>query len=216
MVDKLPSYLVLNAGKSDFEEHPELIFPTASSSKTSLDLYHFPNFENIRWRHQQGMHSFWSQDFLSAVKNATQVIQIIDSYFLLDDLKESSEKSIDRLLELMCETQVLKLEILTSTRALPKDVMDDFKGLTSEIRNERQQINSTFDFEVKLLTRKSSAIVPHDRFAIIDEELWHCGASIGGLHKQLNVMSCGWSAEKRRAKQYFRELWELAEPWEVQ
>ena len=32
----------------------------------------------------------------------------------------------------------------------------------------------------------------HDRFAIMDEEIWHCGAAVGGMHGALNAVSRGW------------------------
>ena len=35
----------------------------------------------------------------------------------------------------------------------------------------------------------------HDRFAIMDGEIWHCGASIGGTHPSLNALTHGWKDE---------------------
>jgi hypothetical protein len=47
----------------------------------------------------------------------------------------------------------------------------------------------------------------HDRFAIVDDELWHFGATVGGAHRSVNAFSRGWSAKETGALQYFFELW---------
>ena len=42
--------------------------------------------------------------------------------------------------------------------------------------------------------RKDVSNVVHDRFAIVDEELWHFGATVGGGHLTLNAFSRGFDA----------------------
>ncbi|MBB4143129.1 hypothetical protein [Rhizobium rhizoryzae] len=48
----------------------------------------------------------------------------------------------------------------------------------------------------------------HDRFAIVDEELWHFGATVGGGHHGLNAASRGWNASETQAIRFFEHLWE--------
>jgi hypothetical protein len=47
----------------------------------------------------------------------------------------------------------------------------------------------------------------HDRFAIIDSELWHFGATVGGLHSLVNATTRGWNAEVHDAVRFFNDAW---------
>lgn len=42
----------------------------------------------------------------------------------------------------------------------------------------------------------------HDRFALFDFELWHCGASAAGSHHKLNAISGPWPDKKRRFRKF--------------
>ncbi|CAB3755441.1 hypothetical protein LMG29542_02595 [Paraburkholderia humisilvae] len=70
-------------------------------------------------------------------------------------------------------------------KCLPNDVIPDVQW-----RNDTQ-----VDIEL------------HDRFAIVDDELWHFGATVGGCHPSINAFSRGWSATETRAEAYFFHLW---------
>lgn len=48
----------------------------------------------------------------------------------------------------------------------------------------------------------------HDRFAIIDDELWHFGATVGGLHPLVSAATRGWSADTHDAARFFHDAWE--------
>lgn len=48
----------------------------------------------------------------------------------------------------------------------------------------------------------SNANCIHDRFAIIDNELWHFGATVGGFHRDVNAVSRGWNADAHDAVQF--------------
>lgn len=50
-------------------------------------------------------------------------------------------------------------------------------------------------------------IEPHDRFAIVDYELWHFGHTVGGSQRSVNAFSRGWPANDTGAITYFEELW---------
>lgn len=47
----------------------------------------------------------------------------------------------------------------------------------------------------------------HDRFAVVDDELWHFGATVGGLHHGVNAATRGWSATAVGAVRFFGEVW---------
>lgn len=47
----------------------------------------------------------------------------------------------------------------------------------------------------------------HDRFAIIDDELWHFGATVGGFHSQVSAATRGWRASDHGAVDFFELAW---------
>lgn len=47
----------------------------------------------------------------------------------------------------------------------------------------------------------------HDRFAIIDGELWHFGSNVGGGHPGLTAASGPWPASLTGAAEFFEECW---------
>lgn len=48
----------------------------------------------------------------------------------------------------------------------------------------------------------------HDRFAIVDNILWHFGSDIGASNASLNTTSYGWNANKNGVISFFEELWD--------
>ena len=60
------------------------------------------------------------------------------------------------------------------------------------------------------LTRTSFPFL-HDRFAIVDDALWHFGATVGGGHPRLNAASGPWSAADTRAIEFFAECWRCSD-----
>lgn len=70
-----------------------------------------------------------------------------------------------------------------------------------------QQGNAGVKLSVCLeLTNKFNYI--HDRFAIIDNELWHFGGTVGGFNSKLSAASRGWDAKKLNAIKFFNEVWQ--------
>jgi hypothetical protein len=47
----------------------------------------------------------------------------------------------------------------------------------------------------------------HDRFAIVDDQLWHFGYAVGGSGKRLCASSGPWDATSTRAIDFFEYLW---------
>lgn len=45
----------------------------------------------------------------------------------------------------------------------------------------------------------------HDRFAIMDQEIWHCGSTPGGIERCLNALSRGWYDRDNRLRKFFLE-----------
>jgi len=47
----------------------------------------------------------------------------------------------------------------------------------------------------------------HDRFSLIDDELWHWGTSVGGVHAGIHASSRGWFRSSSDFRELFCEIW---------
>lgn len=50
----------------------------------------------------------------------------------------------------------------------------------------------------------------HDRYALVDMELWHFGSTVGGGHPDLSCATRGWFDQARDFSQLFQNWWEKA------
>ncbi len=55
--------------------------------------------------------------------------------------------------------------------------------------------------------KKGSFPFLHDRFVVLDNEMWHFGSTVGGLHNSLTAYSRGWSAIDHKFKDLFDLVW---------
>lgn len=108
-------------------------------------------------------------------------------------------------------TDILRLSGITDLR------INGGKGIPS---GEREKISR--QLRELLETRTSKRIVVaewrdtinvpkftplHDRFAIVDNELWHFGCTVGGANRSISALSRGWHVASTRAVEFFEELW---------
>ena len=65
--------------------------------------------------------------------------------------------------------------------------------------------------EVRWSTKLDKHYFPflHDRFAIVDDGLWHFGSTVGGGHPGLTAASGPWPASDTRAVEFFEECWSI-------
>ena len=57
----------------------------------------------------------------------------------------------------------------------------------------------------KCVQIKYSDLGFHDRFAVIDHELWHFGSTVGGAHPTFGAVTRGWDGMKFR--EVFEKIW---------
>lgn len=51
-----------------------------------------------------------------------------------------------------------------------------------------------YDAEIQVLVlQKDNAMIVHDRFALVDDRIWHFGAAIGGMHDKLHAYTGPWN-----------------------
>lgn len=77
---------------------------------------------------------------------------------------------------------------------------NEISKLRNNPQKEDMKLFSIFSVEIKRLEMHYTS---HDRFAIMDHEIWHCGAAVGGMHGELSALSRGWRDENDCLRKYF-------------
>lgn len=142
---------------------------------------------------------------------AKERVWICDDYLLKPNSGSLAER-VDRILEWFPPIGLAASDIRLLTRAtLGVDVSlrKRFQLRAQEITNQPARRGKQCNIEIKLHLADCDFI--HDRFAIVDDELWHFGATVGGLHASVNAASRGWRAEDHGAIEFFEEIWRLGE-----
>ena len=99
-------------------------------------------------------------------------------------------------------------EVLSSKDAIPekniyihgRNNIQDLIRYVDIIKKGKIKIYDLFKISIWRLPEKD---IVHDRFAIMDGEIWHCGASICGMHAALNAVSRGWVDEEGKLMEFF-------------
>jgi hypothetical protein len=153
--------------------------------------------------------------FKEAVGNAQRRVWIIDPYFLESDkCKCNRQVRIDQILNWMNETMLAyDIRILTNeleghgSKEISCDVISQFQEHAELINSIRLPGEVRCHIEVRFTLNRTFNYV-HDRFAIIDEELWHFGATVGGFHSQVSAATRGWRASDHGADEFFLLAWD--------
>ncbi|WP_139253430.1 hypothetical protein [Burkholderia ubonensis] len=145
--------------------------------------------------------------FRSAVSNAMERVWVVDEYFLMPD-KGKPDDRIETILEWLHPQLVASdIRILTKKHdEIDDDVLELFQIRAREIN--ASQTRRPQQCSIQINTRlKTGFDYIHDRFAIVDDELWHFGATVGGFHTSVNAASRGWSATDSGAIDFFELAW---------
>lgn len=188
---------------------PKLRWPSFDNSCSMSDLDRFPSFHEEINRYAAGEFGAWSEGFLSAVRGASSRVWLVDGFLLKIDAFARGHffGVFDNVLR---QTSAQDIRLLTSNKDGHKEQVKQLTELQDARRAPPR--NEPFTIEVRLLRgARSGTRLPHDRFAVIDDELWHWGANVGGTHHEINAFSHGWSANDTLAIEYFERLWNAAE-----
>lgn len=123
---------------------------------------------------QAGFSRFW--EGLAKAESA----YILDSYFTDDNLDKVLVRELIRLRKGATQ-QALDLVIFSSGTNLGKRASDMQQRLRNH--NIKKCTIKIYPFDRSIL---------HDRFALLDEDLWHFGVSIGGFYGGLHAISGPW------------------------
>ncbi len=161
----------------------------------------------INERRKRGEAVTWLPIFKKHVMSAIERVLIVDTYLLC-----GGERSEDEILSWFPDTLMAHdvriacggLKAGRDERRFVTDLADRAAAI-----NKRKSASGTRATTIKLkLTHDPSAFpFVHDRFAVVDDELWHFGATVGGLHHSVNAVTRGWSATAVKAVQIFGEVW---------
>lgn len=132
--------------------------------------------------------------FVQAVSDAHRRLLIMDSHF-----DETGVKSLQSAFE---ESRASDVRLLTGSVDDLETKRIHLEGRINLYRND-QRVNVRWQ---TTLDRNSYPFL-HDRFAVVDDALWHFGATVGGGHPSLNAASGPWPAEETRSADFFEEYW---------
>lgn len=172
--------------KEQFKEDPKLYFPTKlyngfefmGTEISQIDYDYIKSFNSCRMYEQ----IYGSQYFWEKFKNSKE-ITIIDKYL--------SEKELNKIIDIiehwesknLLTDQIKFLSIYLYKPKIDKETKKIYKKI-KEMMNNKFQIYSTKNEYEDLI---------HDRFAILDEETFHFGGTVGGYQQGFTAFSCGWS-----------------------
>jgi hypothetical protein len=148
--------------------------------------------------------------FVEAVRGAQDRILVLDD-FLFKALEGQSAQSRYEQILLWLPDGLIANDIRFLTNACGDSTQQNeirklFNERVTAINHRAPRRHGTAQIEIKFSLGRSFPYV-HDRFAIIDNELWHFGATVGGLHSLVNAATRGWNAEAHEAVRFFDEAW---------
>lgn len=160
--------------------------------------------------------------FGRAVSEALDRVWIVDEYLLMPDRKKGDSDKLfgqkiqiraDKILEWLHVRLIANdIKFLTKQHGeIGEDVLAKLQMRAQEINNYSSRRPVKCSIEVRThLTQKSCNYI-HDRFAIIDDELWHFGGTVGGFHAAVSAASRGWRASDHGAIEFFEMAWKEGE-----
>lgn len=148
------------------------------------------------------------QAFVKAVSQAQERIWVVDEYLFAPAEGKKPMVKLGQILDWFKPGLAASdIRMLTKTHEeIDTEMLTLFEVLGDEISLEPRRPTRCV-IEVRTHLTKSHNYL-HDRFAIIDDELWHFGGSVGGFHHTVSAASRGWSALEHGAIEFFKMIWD--------
>jgi len=140
----------------------------------------------------------FSESFITAIKIAQNRIWLIDEYLHCSDDKDKENLKLNRLLNHI----KVRMQYVDDVRFFFKD--DSHRKETSDLLNNELKLKNYETINYRFFCYENF----HDRFAIIDDVLWHFGSDVGASSLKLNATSYGWDAKYFNAINFFEAFWE--------
>ena len=188
---------------------PRILWPTfpGHGDNGGSDSSMFPSLTAIKARRAACPPEVLTA-FVNAAWAAQDRILVLDDFLFKPVKDQSKQTRYDKILSWLPDGLVAN-----DIRFLTNSVGQDEQKSIQKLFNERvEAINQTqrrvgmAKIEIRFSLGSKFPYV-HDRFAIIDNELWHFGATVGGLHNLVNAATRGWDAEAHEAVRFFNDAW---------
>ena len=184
---------------------PELLWPLFDwdhSGLISRECGNFPEISDIEKSMRAltlydgkiipGSKKFWDK-FLDSDK-----VIFIDRFFSTDEM----------------EKMFYELQTRSENGNYPSDIAIiciNYYREVNTMNRQRRNVPSNIHVHKMLPTSKKDAVKNiiydiHDRFAIMDNEIWHFGSTLGGHMKQLTAFSRGWTDINGKFREYAQSL----------
>lgn len=150
--------------------------------------------------------------FVEAAWTAQDRILILDDYLFKPekDQDQSRQSRYDQILSWLPKDLVANdVRFLTKAHEdLPeqREIEIQFQAHAAAINQRAPRRAGMVKIEIRFTLGTEFPHV-HDRFAVIDNELWHFGATVGGLHRLVNAVTRGWDADAVEALRFFNDAW---------
>lgn len=170
--------------------------------------HHFPKDVNTIHSRRNSLYPRPLEAFCKAVMNAMDRVWVVDEYFLMPDRGKPDERIQVILNWLHIGLVASDIRILTRKHEeIDEEMLHFFQMREEEINTSQIRRAKRCSIQVNTrLTQNFNYI--HDRFAIVDDELWHFGATVGGFHSSVNAASRGWCAIESGAIEFFEMVWD--------
>ena len=182
---------------------PRLLWPSIRywEAIENKDLSCFPTREQVNGRyaaHGAGI-TLKLVAFEAAVMEALVRILVLDPHF--DAIGAKVLGSV------LSSTQAWDVRLLTGGSDIDREGRERLRRELTRHLNLDQ--STPRGFEVRWNAKLDKRYFPflHDRFAIVDGELWHFGSTVGGGHPGLTAVSGPWSTSATHAEEFFEECW---------
>lgn len=179
-------------------EAPQLRWPSivyTNAGVSSKDALHFPAEHNVYERHRESERGNTMRlvAFETAIMEAHRRLLVMDPHF--------DEVGVHALLDALEYSQANEIKFLTETDRRLATWRQELEAQINLHRTDHR-----VEVHWRQLKRDSFPFL-HDRFAVVDDALWHFGATVGGGHRSVNAASGPWSAVHARAIDFFDECW---------
>ena len=182
---------------------PRLLWPSIRYWKglENKDLSRFPTREQVNGRHAaRGAGTILKLvAFEAAVMEALVRILVLDPHF--------DAMGARVLGSALPSSQAWDIRLLTGGSDIDRDGRERLRRELSRHLNLNQPTPRGLEVRWNANLDKRRFPFLHDRFAIVDGELWHFGSNVGGGHPGLTAASGPWSTTATQAAEFFEECW---------
>jgi len=191
---------------------PQILWPTfrGYGEHGGSDSASFPSLSAIKARHAAHPPEPLTA-FVEAARIAQDRIFVLDDYLFKPKGDQSLQSRYDQILSWL-RVGLVANDIRFLTKALGDQAARSaiqalFSERVAKINQSAPRQAGAAKIEIRFTLERNFPYV-HDRFAIIDNELWHFGATVGGLHHEVNAATRGWNAEAHDAVRFFNDAWD--------